>query len=209
MKKTSFAIAGACTLLLAACGDAEDTAGNAASSATSAAESMTSKATTTSKSPATPSPAPGDEDGAADGAEQPAPQPPQNVAAPAPAPAPAPGDGSGNADDISNEGGNNKGGGNGGDQPYGTPVVAGPCSLDQLLQPGVTADGTNVVCIRDSNNDSLGIWVKGPAPTGQVARRGDQCDDGYPEHPGHGDKGAVDAQGRIMMCVGDQWTYGP
>lgn len=206
MKKTSLAIAGACTLLLAACGDADDTVENAASSATSAAESMTSKATTTSKSPATPSPAPGDEDGAA---EQPAPQPPQNVAAPEPAPAPAPGDGSGNADDGSNEGGNTGDGGNGGDQPYGTPVVAGPCSLEQLLQPGVTADGTNVVCIRDSNNDSQGIWVDGPAPTGEVARRGDPCDDGYPEHPGHGDEGAVDAQGRIMMCIGDQWTYGP
>ena len=205
MKKTSFAIVGACTLLLAACGDAEDTAENAASSATSAAESMTSKAATTSKSPAQPSPAPGDEDGAAEGAEQPAPRPPQNVAAPAP----ALGDGSGNADDGSNEGGNNGDGGNGGGQPTGTPVVAGPCTLEQLLQPGVTADGNDVVCIRDSNNDSQGIWVDGPAPTGEVARRGDPCDDGYPEHPGHGDVGAVDAQGRIMMCIGDQWTYGP
>lgn len=92
----------------------------------------------------------------------------------------------------------------GSEHPFGTPVVSGPCGLDELLKPGVTAKGQHVVCIRDTVNEDRGVWVDGPAPSGEIVKEGDPCVDGP-----NGDRGAQDKDGNMMLCAGDQWVYGP
>lgn len=176
MKKTTLAIASACTLLLAGCSDSENAAESASTVSETTAESSSAETSTSTEA---------------------GPQPTQGDAAPAPSGDAGPGDG-GSGGSAGSDG-----------HPFGTPVESGPCGLDEILKPGVTAEGKNVVCIRDTVNDDRGVWVGGPAPTGEVVKEGDPCEDGYPDNPQNGDKGAVDADGKIMLCAGDKWVYGP
>lgn len=184
---TAFATLGTTALLLAGCSDSGDDATSASESSTasSSTASTTASSTTASSSPE-PSPSvseESDETGVASG-----PQPTLGNAAP-----------SQPAENSETDG----------EHPFGTPVVSGPCGMNELLKPGVSADGTYLVCIRDTVNDDRGVWVRGPKPTGEVVQKGDPCEDGYPDNPELGDKGAVDAEGRIMLCTGDKWGYGP
>lgn len=80
------------------------------------------------------------------------------------------------------------------------PALGATCGTAQILQPAVTADGTNVVCVGMGAN-APARWVQGPAPSGQTVDDGQTCSEG--------EEGGQDAQGRMLMCVGGQWVYGP
>lgn len=196
MKRTSAAIVAALTLTLGACSSGTTNT----SAENTATQSSTSSADTSSSSSvdATESPKEGEEDQTAgNGSTGSRPQPtPPGEATPTPTPdipgapvqpdtplmPPPTFDGNGNME----------------------AVEGGPCAKSQISYPGVTADGNHVVCIMDPNNPHQGIWVDGPAPSGETRAQGDPCVEGP-----NGDSGAVDNRGRIMICSGGQWVYGP
>lgn len=89
--------------------------------------------------------------------------------------------------------------------PMPAPVPAAPaygasCPVSMVQQPGRAADGSSLVCIY-AGTDSP-VWVYAPEPYGVgSAKPGGACD-GY-------EAGGQDEAGRMMMCAGGQWIYGP
>lgn len=89
--------------------------------------------------------------------------------------------------------------------PTLAPVPAAPaygaaCPVSLVQQPGQAADGSPLVCIY-AGTDSP-VWVYGPEPSGAgTASPGGACE-GY-------EAGGQDTAGRMMMCSGGQWVYGP
>lgn len=77
------------------------------------------------------------------------------------------------------------------------PMYNDLCTENQVLQPTVGADGSNLVCVYGGRDFR---WVYGPKPRGVgTAHQGGYCDA----------DGGQDDQGRMMMCLNNQWIYGP
>lgn len=85
--------------------------------------------------------------------------------------------------------------------PASAPAYGVPCSTSQLLQPATGADGTPLVCVSMGAN-APARWVYGPQASGVgTASDGAACIEG--------EASGQDEVGRMMMCVGGQWVYGP
>lgn len=80
------------------------------------------------------------------------------------------------------------------------PAYGASCPVSMVQQPGQAADGSSLVCIY-AGTDSP-VWVYAPEPYGVgTATPGGTCE-GY-------EAGGQDMAGRMMMCSGGQWIYGP
>lgn len=80
------------------------------------------------------------------------------------------------------------------------PSRGAACSASQIGQSGTGPDGAPLVCVGMGGGNPA-RWVDGPAPSGETVSDGQECVDG--------DSGGQDSQGRMMMCVGGTWVYGP
>ena len=81
--------------------------------------------------------------------------------------------------------------------PVARPMYNDQCSEQEILQPTVGADGSNLVCVFGGRDFR---WVYGPAPLGVgTAHEGGYCTV----------DGGQDNQGKIMLCFNNQWIYGP
>lgn len=92
-----------------------------------------------------------------------------------------------------------------GPQPAPAPAAPAPvrygdaCRADEILQPIHSPDGW-LVCVTMGPDKQT--WVYGPAPRGRgTARQGAYCREG--------ESGGQDDHGRMMMCISNQWIYGP
>lgn len=81
--------------------------------------------------------------------------------------------------------------------PPARPMYNDLCSEQEVLQPALGADGSQLVCVFAGHDFR---WVYGPRPLGiGTAHEGVFCTV----------NGGQDDQGRIMLCLNNEWIYGP